>query len=490
MRSVQITRRQALRSVALGASTALMSAAIAACGGGAAPASPAAAPTQATGSAPPTTAPAAAPTTASAAAPTAAAAPTTAPAAQPTAAAKTSGAGEIRLLTTHGPSLQTVIKTSLANFQKANPTVKVSWEDLVANYYDKIGTMAAGGTLPDVVNLRSFDMYDWYRKKALYDVTNLMKQENLTPDKYVATIGSCLQEGKYWGLPYDASVDIIFYNKDLFDKSGVKYPDKSWTWDKLLEAAKALTKTSGADTTQYGFAAMPPIGDWQAEAFLLQSGARFVSDDRTKFLPTTAEAVSTLQWWTDLVTKYKVAPTPASNSSVDLFSVGKGAMNIAGQWQIPTYRQGLKFAWDSAWLSAGPKGQQLETQGGTYIISSKTKVPDASWAMLKWITSEPDWQQNVYGVPGYSVPAWKEVDDSFVAPTKPPKSQPPSNAQVVLDELATASTGEVWPNYWNALKAWTDQVNLVLLGKATPDQAVKAAQDGANKIIQDALTNG
>jgi len=402
----------------------------------------------------------------------------------------TAASGNIRLLTTHGPTMGKFIQDSLDKFGKQYPNIKVSWEDLTANYYDKIGTMAAGGTLPDVVNLRSFDMYDWYRKKALYDVTDLMKQDKLTADMYQATMGSCFQGGRYWGLPYDASVDIIFYNKDLFDKAGLKYPTKDWTWDKLLEAAKGLTTKGGSDTAQYGFASMPPVSDWQGEAFLLQNGAHFVSDDRTKFFPDLPPAIETIKWWTDLVTVHHVAPTPAANSAIDLFTTGKGAMSIGGQWNIPGDRDGLKFNWDTAWLPAGPKGQKVETQGGTYIIYSKTQAPPASWEMLKWITSEPDWQANVYGASGYSVPAWKEVESSFTDPTKPPKSLPPANAQVVLDELHVASTGQVWPDYWNALKAYTDQISLVLLGKATPEQAAKAAQDGANKIIADALANG
>jgi ABC-type glycerol-3-phosphate transport system substrate-binding protein len=291
-------------------------------------------------------------------------------------------------------------------------------------------------------------------------------------------------------LPYDASVDIIFYNKDLFDKAKLSYPSKDWTWDKLLEAAKALTVKSGSDTSQYGFAAMPPLSDWQGEAFLLQNGAHFVSDDRTKFLPDLAPVTATIKWWTDLVVSSNVAPTPAANTAVDLFTVGKGGMYIGGQWNIPGYREGLKFNWDTAWLPAGPKGQQLETQGGTYIIYSKTKAPDASWPMLKWITSMPDWQTSVYGASGYSVPALKEVDGSFTEQTKPPKSLPPANAQVVLDELAAASTGELWPDYWNTLKAWTDQISLVLLGKATPQQAAQDAQTNGNKVIADALANG
>lgn len=484
------SRRRILQGIGLGLGSIATSAFVAACGGSAAPAAPPA--TQAaqpTAAAPAASSPTSAPTKAAEAAPAAPTAkPTTAPAQN--AATGGSASGSIRLLTTHGPVMGKFIQVSLDKFQKKYPNVKVSWEDLTASYYDKIGTMAAGGTLPDVVNLRSFDMYDWYRKKALYDVSDMMKADSLSADMYAATIGSCFQGGHYWGLPYDASVDILFYNKDLFDKAGVKYPAKDWTWDKLLEAAKALTIKSGSDTTQYGFAAMPPLSDWQGEAFLLQNGARYVNDERTQFLPDLQPATEAVKWWTDLVVTHHVAPTPAAQSAIDMFTVGKGAMYIGGQWQIPGYREGLKFNWDCNWLPAGPAGQKLETQGGTYIIYSKTKVPDASWAMLKWITSEPDWQASVYGASGYSVPAWKEVEGSFVELTKPPKSLPPANAQVVLDELHQASTGALWPNYWEALKAWTDQISNVLLGKSTPEQATKAAQENANKVITAALASG
>src|SRR6266511_2698563 len=40
---------------------------------------------------------------------------------------------------------------------------------------------------------------------------------------------------------------VVFYNKKLFDQAGVQYPpasydDQSWTWDKWLETARAVTK--------------------------------------------------------------------------------------------------------------------------------------------------------------------------------------------------------------------------------------------------------
>lgn len=58
--------------------------------------------------------------------------------------------------------------------------------------------------------------------------------------------------GKNYAVPKDIDLVGLWYNETLFDKAGVKYPDGTWTWDDLLNAAKKLTN-AGEGT--YGFAA-------------------------------------------------------------------------------------------------------------------------------------------------------------------------------------------------------------------------------------------
>ena len=57
----------------------------------------------------------------------------------------------------------------------------------------------------------------------------------------------------------------------------------------------------------------------------------------------------------------------------------------------------------------------------------------------------------------------------------------------MLSELQVAETGELWPDYWKALQVWTDEANLVLLGKKEPAQAGKDAKQKADGIIKEAL---
>jgi len=54
-------------------------------------------------------------------------------------------------------------------------------------------------------------------------------------------------KGTIYGLPRDIGIEVLYYNKDIFDEAGVSYPTNFWTWDDLKAAAKQLSKitTSG-----------------------------------------------------------------------------------------------------------------------------------------------------------------------------------------------------------------------------------------------------
>ena len=467
----RVSRRQFLKlSATVGAAGVL-----AACGGAVTP--PAAEgpkPTSAPAAAEPTTAPAAAePTTAPAAAEPA---PTTAPAA--------GAPAEVRLLTTHGATMAPFIESSLAKFAEANPEVKVEWEDLTEGYYDRLNVQIASGTLPDVVNLRSFDMYDWYSRGNLHDVTSFLTSDpDVKPDDLVdAILQSCEFEGKYFGLPYDASVEILYYNKDMFDAAGVSYPTDTWTWDDQLAAAKKLTN---AGEGNFGFARLPPYKDWQVEPWVLSNGGRMINEERTEWTMVGPEAEGTYQYLADLVKTEKVAPEPMAQSEINLFVVGKGAMYVSGQWEIPGNREAIKFNWDVAALPTGPKGHKPITHGGTYIMNAKTAVPEAAWKIQKWICAQPDWQSNVYGASGYSLPSLKKVSsEAWLAPIADGKA--PANAKVVLSELEAAQSGSLWPNFQKIATIMSEELDRIFVeGLSVPD-ALAALKVRADEAIKEA----
>ena len=70
-------------------------------------------------------------------------------------------------------------------------------------------------------------------------------------------------KGDYYSMPYCNNINMVYFNKKLFDEAGVKYPDSNWTWDDFREIAKKLTHGEGANKV-YGamldFGAPPQDG--------------------------------------------------------------------------------------------------------------------------------------------------------------------------------------------------------------------------------------
>jgi len=57
-------------------------------------------------------------------------------------------------------------------------------------------------------------------------------------------MGTVTYGGKLYSLPYMVFTELIYYNEDLLKKEGQQLPTKDWTWDKLLEVSKAVTRPS------------------------------------------------------------------------------------------------------------------------------------------------------------------------------------------------------------------------------------------------------
>jgi multiple sugar transport system substrate-binding protein len=179
--------------------------------------------------------------TATPAAPTPTLAPNVTPAPTPTPAPVT--------LTMAGWTLNSTpeFQTLADSFHAAYPwvTIKVI-EYKAGNDYDTqmIADLAAGSA-PDIYILKNLKNFFTYQDGGqLMDVSDVAASlDNHTGGLSFYQIG-----GKTWAIPYRQDSWFLFYDKDMFDKAGVAYPDGKWTWDDYAAAADKLQKgLSGSD---------------------------------------------------------------------------------------------------------------------------------------------------------------------------------------------------------------------------------------------------
>jgi multiple sugar transport system substrate-binding protein len=324
-----------------------------------------------------------------------------------------------------------IIKNSADLFQKANPGIAVKLERLPSGdaYTEKILTQIAGGNSVDVMFVNAEQFYIYAKKKILLPLNEYAAKDRLPMDKfYPKIVEKFTVDGNLYVLPRDiAPVCVVFYNKEIFNKAGLKYPTPDWNWDMMRDMAVKMTVKNSDKSTTFGFA--DEWGIW--EPFVLSNGGKLV-DDLKKPLKCeldSPQALEGFQYRQDLMYKYKVMPSPSQLSAMggvgasDLFIQGKTAMYMSGIWKTPFFRETVKFDWDAAVFPKGPKGGRgYLISGGGYSILRSTKHPQEAWKLLTFLAGEDG--QKALALTGLAQPAIKSIaQSSAFLDGKPPVSK-------------------------------------------------------------------
>jgi multiple sugar transport system substrate-binding protein len=193
-------------------------------------------------------------------------------------------------------------------------------------------------------------------------------------------------------LPKDFSPLAVYYNQLIFDEYEVPYPEEGWTWDDMLETAKALTKDTDGDgeTDLWG---IQLTANWTTgfEYWVAASGGSLISEDGTQFVgymdsPQTIEAV---QFFSELYNVHQVAPPPADfalwaggNSE---FDNGQAAMRLFGRWPQAGYMDNPNIDLGIVGTPVGDERANILFWGGFGIFAG-TEHPEAAWRFLRFYT--------------------------------------------------------------------------------------------------------
>lgn len=297
-----------------------------------------------------------------------------------------------------------------ADFQKKTG-IKVEVETAEWSvYWDKINTLYAAGTPPEVFAMDAPLFQDWYSRGALSSLQPYLdKDKKFLDGIYPQTLAAYKTESGYFGLPRDCQTIALFYNKDMFDAAGLKYPDDSWTYDDFKAAAKKLTKTSGSKVTQWGFQAdLYDIETFMSDAVWAYGGDILSPDGKSTVIGEEKELWKLVG---DMVRGDRSIPDQESLAQYgsDAFLAGKVAMITTGHWSVPTYKD-VAFKWAVAPLPKGPAGRAASINSAGFVMAKNCKNPDAGWEWVKFVLSKEG--QTRLAQLGFAIPTRKEVAES------------------------------------------------------------------------------
>ena len=275
-------------------------------------------------------------------------------------------------------------------FEEKYPNIKVEFIQIPeAEYSQKLRSMALAGNAPDVLCLWEADLADFARAGWIVPLDDYIRQsEKLSVDDFIPAVKQLMElQGHLYGLPWCFATEILYYNKDIFDKASISYPNENWTWKDFEEAARKLTIVENGKVVQYGCDALGFQGLWYS---LIGTFGDKIVDEQGRFVFGKG-AKEFLRWWYDLTNKYKVVASPQITTSgvvsADLFMAGKAAMAFNGSWMTSVYKDIKDFNWDIAPIPKGVRHYStLHT--GFFAINAKSKVKDAAWKFIEFCMSE------------------------------------------------------------------------------------------------------
>jgi len=203
-------------------------------------------------------------------------------------------------------------------------------------------------------------------------------------------------EGEWYGLPFDTSIMMAYYRKDLLEKYSLQPPQ---TWDEFYEAAKTITEKEKANGV-YGLTLMAKRGVQLSATWdnILGSYGGYFYDKNFKATLDSDAAIQSLEMLVKLVSVCNPGSLAQDYDEGDAaFAGGNAAMFMQWNDSIPRYRDpGYSKIIDkwNADLTPGVKQSDGSIKrspciGGWNVgISADSKNQELAWEFLLWAVSK------------------------------------------------------------------------------------------------------
>jgi sn-glycerol 3-phosphate transport system substrate-binding protein len=388
-----------------------------------------------------------------------------------------------------GGPITKIIDGYAADFEKENPGIKIkpvysgTYQDTIA----KVLTALKGGEAPHLSVILSTDMFTLIDEDAIVAWDEVAK----TPDDkkwlesfYPAFMENSRTGGKTWGIPFQRSTIVMYWNKDLYKEAGLDPEKPANTWAEMLEHAKKLTKRDASgNVTQWGVQ-IPASGFpyWLFQGLTTPNGAILMNDAGNQTYYDKPEVIEALQYWTDLSRKEKVHPPGIvewGTTPKDFFEK-KTAIMWTTTGNLTNVKTNAQFPFGVAMLPANKRRGSPTGGGNFYLFKRSTpEERDAALKFAKWMTTPEraaDWGIKT-GYVAVRPDAWEtKVMKDYVAGFPA--------AAVARDQLPHAVAELSTHENQRVTKALNDGLQAALTGTKTPEAAMKDAQREAERILR------
>ncbi|MEU2676037.1 sugar ABC transporter substrate-binding protein [Streptomyces sp. NPDC007107] len=366
----------------------------------------------------------------------------------------------------------------IADFEKKYPGTEVKWVDRPGEgYADKISADAAGGTLPDVVNV-SPDLVAPLAKAGI--ALDLDKAASKYREEYLPEAWASHQvpgtEGTF-AFPWYLNTGPMFYNKRLLEKAGLDPAKPPATYDEVFAAGLKLAGASGGKVA--ALANVPTIEDFG------RYGGALMNDEGTGFAFNDAKGIELLTKYKDLYDAKALDPqalTATPESSGHKFLTESVAMNPGSALDLANFKKQAPGLYKNIGIT-----DQVSNTGkaNMYVmgvmVNAQSKRKPASVAFAHYVTDATRQMEFAKQVAIFPSTAGS-LDDPYFTEE--------DGTDETRVRVAAAKSLKTAVNYTPVLFSeqmkteLRNQIAKALQGKQSPEEALDNAVKACDRLLQ------
>ena len=375
-----------------------------------------------------------------------------------------------------------------AQYHEENPNITVTpvYAGSYADTRTKVQAAIKGGNTPDLAIMFSIDLYSLLAMDAIADIDSFCTTEEdqeWLNGFYDGFMMNSRDGETTYGIPWQRSTIVLYYNKDAFEAAGLDPEQPPTTWDELYEDAQKLTITENGQTTQYGIQ-IPSDGYayWMLQTFCVQQdGFNLMNDTGTETYYDDDRTATGLKFWKSLSEDGSQpsgivawATTPSD------FLEGKTAMMYHTTGNLTNVKNNATFDFGVAMLPENESFGSPTGGGNFYIFKGVSEErQQAAFDFIKWMTDDE------------RVAQWS-IDTGYVA-TRPSAYETDRMKKyaeefpyclVARDQLEYGYAELSTYNQAEVQKAIDDAISYVMTDQQDVETALAAAQQTADGILQ------
>ncbi|MFC8513628.1 ABC transporter substrate-binding protein [Streptomyces sp. NPDC057257] len=376
------------------------------------------------------------------------------------------------------------VEALVAEFNRTHPTIRVDsgGGGVISDaMLQKVTAALAAGSYPDVAYIFGSDLANIARSPRVVDLTDALHDGPTPWNTYWKPVRDAVTvNGRVRAAPALLDSLAVVYNRKLFRRAGVPFPEAGWSWDEFAATAKALTDP-GRGVFGTGW---PGTGDedtvWRLWPMIWDLGGDVVAPDgkHIGFADEGVRALGTLARLAADKSVY-VDPKPGGEQMYQAFQSGRIGMVGTGPWKLPDIAE-ARIDYGVVPLPTY-SGRPVTISGpDTWTVFDNGSARSrAAVEFVRWMTEPAQdvrWDASAGSLPltttAAKLPGWRRY------------SAGTTGLDVFTDSLSSARVRPVHPAYPQISQPLGEAIVSVLLAQDSPAHALRRCAGKADAALR------